>query len=176
MLAKRKRNESENMKDYVAKIDGGEGGETVIRAGSAALALAEAIEWARGGEWDEGGINVAVAVEADDDASDAASYTLYIPSTEEERDATIEKDGVEIARREGEFSTFKIILMDGGEAYLMHPNGGSRGAWDRRGGDGVWRDYPVSPTERITRAKARELMLDWGYDPSAVARATREIV
>ena len=31
------------MKDYVAKIDGGEGGETVIRAGSAAKALAQAI-------------------------------------------------------------------------------------------------------------------------------------
>ena len=108
LLAKRKRNESENMKEYVAKIDGGE--------------------------------------------------------------------GVEIASREGEFSTFKIILMDGGEAYLMHPNGGSRGSWDRRGGDGVWRDYPVSPTERVTREKARELMLDWGYDPSAVARATRAIV
>lgn len=162
------------MKDYVAKIDGGEGGETIVRADSAADALDQAIEWARGGEWDEGGINVDVAVVAEDDDSDTASDTIYVPTHEEERDATIEKDGVEIARREGEFSTDKIILMDG-EAYLMHPNGGSRGAWDRRGGDGVWRDYPVSPTERVTREKARELMLDWGYDPSAVARATREI-
>jgi len=101
-------------------------------------------------------------------------YVAKIDGGDEE-DATIEKDGVEIARREGEFSTDIIVILDC-EAYLMHPNGGSRGAWDRRGGDGVWRDHPVSPTERITRAKARELMLDWGYDPSAVARATREIV
>ena len=73
------------MKDYVAKIDGGEGGETVIRAGSAAKALAQAIEWARGGEWDrDGGIHVDVAVVAKDDDSDTASDTIYVPTYEEE--------------------------------------------------------------------------------------------
>lgn len=86
----------------------------------------------------------------------------------------VSEDGEVIAENEGEYSTEKILLIHG-EAYYMHSNGGARGAHDRQGGDGVWRDSPCDPTRKLTRSEAVSLMLDWGYEPKDVAEVTRNL-
>lgn len=70
-----------------------------------------------------------------------------------------------IAEKEGEFSTQKIQTTKSGNLYYIHENGGSRGAHDCRGGDGVWRDSPIEPARAISREQAEEYLISWGYDP-----------
>lgn len=107
----------------------------------------------------------AVAVE-----EDTAEYT--IPTLGDVRDSEIDDAGTVLAEREHEFSTERLVRVDD-EYYLAHPNGGSRGAYDRMCGDGVWRDHPVEPTRVLDRAEARQVLLDWDYSPAEVARMTR---
>ena len=79
--------------------------------------------------------------------------------------------GETLAELESEFST-KSIVRVGGEYYYRHANGGSRGSYDRRDGDGVWRDHPVEPAQELALAEARAYLLGWGYSPAEVARLT----
>jgi len=83
-----------------------------------------------------------------------------------------EEDGVVIAENEGEYSTEKIVVIDG-TAYYMHPNGGANGAHNRQCGDGKWREYPCEPTRELTKQEAVAILLDWGHDPSDVAKLTK---
>jgi len=162
------------MKKYIATIDGGEGGDTVIGAASADEALVDAIDWAKDGDWPEAGCKISVRVESEGDEDDWAEEDVEILSSDALRDSELLEDGEEIAMNEHEFTTERIIIM-GDEAYYMHENGGTRGAHDRQCGDGVWRDYPVEPTREIDRREARRLMLDWGYAPQWVAKKTKNI-
>lgn len=168
------------MATYHVQLDGGEGGETTIEAATLAEALREGIKWAADGDWSiaqegteeqYGGCgDVRVQVQRTDGEED--EETLYtIPTLgdlEEERMAT---EGEILAEQEGEFDREQLIRIDG-EYFHAHPNGGSRGAWDRQDADGVWRDYPIERTRRIEASEARALLLDWGYSPSDVARMT----
>jgi hypothetical protein len=68
-----------------------------------------------------------------------------------------------LATNEGEFST-EMVYRSGEKWYYVEQNGGSRGSWDRRCGDGVWRDRPVVPAYEIDEDEALSLASQWGYD------------
>ena len=73
-----------------------------------------------------------------------------------------------IAKQVHEFSTEKIQSTKSGNLFYLHDNGGDRGAYDRQGGDGVWRDEPVEPSRAITRTEAEAYLISWGYDPDTI--------
>ena len=164
----------DKMKTYTARIDGGEGGETTFCAKTAKEALVAAISWAEDGDWPDGGCECEVSVEANGDPDDCDEATVTIASQEAKRDQELIEDGEEIAKNEHEYSTEKIVVMEG-QAFYMHENGGARGAHDRQCGDGVWRERPCEPTREISKGEARCLMLDWGYSPKEVAAATKHL-
>jgi hypothetical protein len=159
---------------YLAKIDGGQGGEETFLAEDAADALAQAIEWAREGDWPHSGCTVDVTVTNEEDEDDSMYVDVEILSEEEKKEEELKSDGEGLGENEGEFDTEKIIRL-GDEAYYMHPNGGGRGAHDRQCGDGVWRERPCSPTRVLTKSEARCMLLDWGYSPSDVAAKTGDL-
>lgn len=159
---------------YKATLDGGDCGDTNIEATSAKLALLKAIEWAREGNWGDGGCDVLVGVVNVSNRDDCESTTIEIPTQEEEHDTELETDGEIIAEEQGEFSTERVVVMDG-VAYYMHSNSGSRGAWNRQCSDGVWRDHPCEPTRVLSKDETRCLMLDWGYSPEYVVKKTKNL-
>jgi hypothetical protein len=160
--------------EYHATIDGGEGGDETFFADTVELALVQAIEWAKDGDWGEGGCNINVEVWNAEDEDDSASEEVYIPTAEEKQDEELEEEGEVLAENEGEWSTQKIVRIEA-QAYYQHENGGKRGAHDRQDGDGVWRERPVEPTREIGKTEARKLMLDWGYDLKEIAQKTRAL-
>ena len=166
------------MNTYTMELDGGQGGSDTTEADSVREALVSAIAWAREGDWGDGDCDVLVRVTSDEDEDDTAEATIHIPSAEEEQDAELEDDGEVLGKDEGEYSTEQIVRMydasGDAEYYYMHPNGGSRGAWDRQGGDGEWHEAPCTPTRQITRQQAIGYLLDWGYTPDDVAKKMDE--
>jgi hypothetical protein len=165
--------EIEEMNKYHATIDSGEGGSETFAADTAREALVQAIEWAKEGDWGDGGYDINVEVKNIDDENDSASEEVYIPTDEEKQDAELE-DAEVLAESEGEWSTKKIVRL-GAQAFYQHENGGERGAWDRQDGDGVWRERPIEPTREISQTEARKLLLDWGYDPKEIAQKTHAL-
>jgi hypothetical protein len=107
----------------------------------------------------------------EDEVERTRCYT--IPTLGDLREAELGDDGEVLGEYEHEFSTESVVRIGAGDYYHRHENGGARGAWDRRDGDGVWRARPVEPTRQITRSEARALLLDWGYAPRDIARLTR---
>lgn len=163
------------MKSYEIELDFGQGGSATIEAESDRVALELAIAWAAEGDWSVaqqdteetyGGCgDVRVEVTDEDGGTIVGYYT--IPTLGDRQKEKLEKDGEVIATRDREWSTERITRC-GGDFFLSHENGGSRGSWDRQCGDGRWRDYPVEPTRVIDLVEARCLLIDWGYDPTGV--------
>lgn len=162
------------MNNYQALIDGGEGGEETFEAESAEEALIEAIEWAREGDWGDGGCDILVRVTNEADEDDTLDETVHIPTKEEEKDKELDEDGEVLAEKEHEFSTEKIVVL-AGDAYYVHENGGARGAYSNQDGDGVWRYKPVDQTRILSRQEVICLLLDWGREPAKVARLIKHL-
>lgn len=97
-------------------------------------------------------------------------YTMT--EIEEEGGEDTCEEGTVLASREHEFSEESIVRV-GDALFYRHENGGSRGAWDRRGGDGVWRERPVAPSRQLPRQEAIAMLLDWGETPAEASRMTR---
>lgn len=157
-------NTNDGITTYHACIDSGECGDTEIQARDIRDAMAQAIEWARDGDWTEDGCEIEVGVWANDEDGNTVEEeerTVAIPSAQEQLDARLEDSGKAVAKRENEFSVQKIVAIDvadeGGDIekrlYHSHDDGG--------------------PTREIYLGEARCLMLDWGYEPDEVARALR---
>jgi hypothetical protein len=163
------------MNEYHATIDNGEGGYENFSADTVELALIQAIEWAKEGDWGEGGFDISLEVTNVEDDDDQASEEVYIPTAEEKQDAELAEEAEVLAEKEGEWSTRRIVRIEA-QAYYQHPNGGERGAWDRQDGDGVWREHPIEPTREISKTEACKLMLDWGYEPKEIAEKTRGLL
>jgi hypothetical protein len=73
-----------------------------------------------------------------------------------------------IAEDEDEWSTDSLVRVEG-DYFLVHKNGGSRGAHCRGANH-----FPetLEPTETLSRSDARAVLLNWGYGPAEVARLT----
>jgi hypothetical protein len=165
------------MPKYNVEIDNGEGGNTIINADTIGEAMVKAVGWVEGWDWPEEGCTVDVKVWAEDEEGEVGEEleeSVEIPSEEAKKDAQLEEDGEVIDTNEGEFSTERIVVVCG-TAYYQHLNGGRRGAHSRQGGDGVWRERPVSPTKEISKEDAVKLLLDWGNEPKAVAAMVKGI-
>jgi hypothetical protein len=154
-------------KTYTARIDGGEGGDTTFTADSAAEALVEAIEWAKQGDWPDEGCDVDVTVENDADESDSGTETIHILSAAEKQNEKLDADGEVLCEDEGEFATKQVIRI-AGEYYYRRNNGGSRGAYDHRTNPGVFE------CREITQREARKILLEFGLEPSEVAKKTED--
>lgn len=158
--------------DYHATIDGGEGGYENFCAATCELALIQAIQWAKEGDWGDGGFSITLAIQNIEDENDSATEEIYIPTAKEKQDEALAEEAEVLAENEGEWSTRRIVRIEA-QAYYQHQNGGERGAWDRQDGDGVWREHPIEPTREISKTEACKLMLDWGHDPNEIAEKTR---
>lgn len=172
------------MKTYMVELDNGESGECTLTAVSLQDAVTQALDWAADGDWSNaqeqtetkyggcGDVKVRVWRESPEGEileEQTERYTIPTLGDLQERELD---DGEVLASSEKEFSTESIVRIDG-DFYHRHGNGGARGAWDRRCGEGVWRDRPVEPTRQITRQEAIALLLDWGLEPQSAARLTR---
>ena len=62
--------------EYIAEIDGGQGGSENFTADSAPEALLMAVEWAATGDWPEGGCTVIVTVTNEEDEGDTLSDSV----------------------------------------------------------------------------------------------------
>lgn len=163
------------MATYEILIDGGEGGEMTCEASTVADALAEGLDWARDGDWEDAdGGTVTVTARNLTDDSDEASDTFALPTLAERAEQRLSAEGRVLGKLVREYDT-EQILADGEDLYYAHPNGGERGAYDRTDGDGVWRDRPVEPSREIGLSEARRYLLDWGYTPAEIARLTRDL-
>ena len=153
------------MKTYVVEIDNGQGGDTTITAKSVDAALAKGIDWARTGDWPEEGCTISVRATNDDDESDTAEEDVHIPSTDEKLQERLDDQGEVLAEDESEWVTEQVLRI-GEDYFYRRCNGGWGGAWDVRTHPDVFECILLS------RAEARQRMLDMGCDVSEVAHKT----
>lgn len=76
------------MSTYTMRIDSGAGGEQDVESESIDEALAEAIEWAEGGEWDTSGGTIWVDVSVESEDGDELRETVAIHPAEPDCDGS----------------------------------------------------------------------------------------
>ena len=100
------------------------------------------------------------------DEGESESETVHIDSAAEKQNQTLDDEGEVLAEDEGEFKTRQVIRI--GDCYFYRVNnGGSRGAWDYRTNPVVFEC--IEMTQREAMAK----LLEFGLEPSEVAKKTR---
>jgi len=143
-------------------------GELSLEAASLEAAIEKAKVLVLDGDWPEEGCDIELFVRHESEEDwEWCDHEFHIQSKEEILKEALEESGVLVAENEHEYSTEKIYHF-GDEYYYIVENGGDRGAYDRMGGDGVWRDHPIEPATVISKSEVICKLLDWGIEPEEI--------